>query len=252
MTESTAPDEHDRNLEWLSLDGESVLWAGGPDRRTIAPTAILLILPVLALGVVPFNTIAGLAIAGFLGLLTVPVVAWAVLRVRNTDYVVTSSGLYAKHGVLSRDVKRIDFEKVQNTSYSQSALGARFGYGHVEVSSAGGSGVEMRFNSVPNPREIQQLISSRVSRDRNSDRPTTPPAERSTDEILEEILTELRAIRSSLKGESEGRREGTVRSRAGSKPEPGLESESQSGSPTGSQSNASTDEDVTLEHESPD
>ena len=188
--------ETDGDLEWLSLDAdESVRWAGGPDRRTIAPTALLLVLPVLALAVVPFSMVAGLALVAVLGAVTVPIVGWAVLWIRSTDYVVTTAGLYEKRGVFSRDVKRIDFEKVQNTSYSQSALGTRFGYGHVEVSSAGGAGVEMRFRSVPEPRAVQQLISSHVSRGQATDRSETTDA---ADAVLEEILVELRAIRTAL------------------------------------------------------
>ncbi|WP_049890337.1 PH domain-containing protein [Natronorubrum sulfidifaciens] len=191
------------DLEWLSLDSdESVLWAGSPDRRTIMPTVLLLALPVAALAVVPFNAVAGLALAAVLGAVTVPIVGWAVLWIRSTDYVVTSAGLYEKQGVFSRDVKRIDFEKVQNTSYSQSALGTRFGYGHVEVSSAGGAGVEMRFRSVPEPRSVQQLISSHVSRGTDTARPATADP---TDEVLAEILHELQAIRTLLEEETDVR-----------------------------------------------
>lgn len=190
----------DTALEWLSLDEtESVLWAGGPDRRTILPAASLLVLPVLALGGVVVEPILGLLAAAGLSILIVPIVGWTVLSVRNTDYVVTTSGLYEKRGVLSRDVTRIDFEKVQNTSYNQSALGQRLGYGTVDVSSAGGSGVEMRFRSIPTPREIQQLISSRVSPERSDSRPD------GTEDVLEEILAELRAIRGALE-EREGQR----------------------------------------------
>lgn len=193
MVDTTAADTDD--LEWLSLDStESILWAGGPDRRTVVPTACLLVLPVLTLAIVPFSAIAGLAITALLALLIVPTVAWAVLWNRSTDYVVTTSGLYAKQGVFSRDVKRIDFEKVQNTSYSQSALGTRFGYGTIEVSSAGGSGVEMQFKTIPNPREIQQLISSRVTPARSDSRPDADVA----DDVLKEILVELKAIRAAL------------------------------------------------------
>lgn len=200
MTESTAASDGDHGLEWLSLDDdESVLWAGGPDRRTIAPTAALLALPILALLLIPFNAAAGLALTGVLALVVVPIVGWSVLWIRSTDYVVTTSGLYEKRGILSRDVKRIDFEKVQNTSYSQSAIGTRVGYGTIEVSSAGGSGVEMRFRTIPNPREIQQLISSRVSPVRSGSRSTAEsPTSGDSDAVLEEILVELRAIRTAL------------------------------------------------------
>ncbi|WP_436347865.1 PH domain-containing protein [Natronorubrum sp. FCH18a] len=231
MTESTAPTDGDRGLEWLSLDDdESVLWAGGPDRRTIAPTAALLAFPVLALLVVPFNAVAGLVLTAVLALVVVPIVGWSVLWIRSTDYVVTTSGLYEKRGILSRDVKRIDFEKVQNTSYSQSAIGTRVGYGTVEVSSAGGSGVEMRFRTIPTPREIQQLISSRVSPARSGARSTTEsPTSGDSDDVLEEILVELRAIRTALE-------EGGV---------------TQNRSPE-SRSGESETESVTLEHDSSD
>ncbi|QFU83247.1 PH domain-containing protein [Natronorubrum aibiense] len=217
----------DGDLEWLSLDAdESIRWAGSPDPRTIAPTALLLALPVLALAVVPFNTVAGLALAAVLAVVTVPIVGWAVLWLRSTNYVVTTTGLYEKHGVLSRDVKRIDLEKVQNTAYRQSALGTRFGYGHVEVSSAGGAGVEMRFRSVPEPRAVQQLISSHVSRSQEATRPETADPVEPTDEIL----VELRAIRAALENETAEKR-----TRTGSTSETAAETPA---------------DDVTLEHES--
>lgn len=188
------------DLEWLSLDEtESVLWAGGPDRRTILPAASLLVLPVLALAGVSIEPVVGLLAAAGLSLVVAPIVGLTVLHVRTTDYVVTTSGLYEKRGVLSRDVTRIDFEKVQNTAYNQSAVGRRLGYGTVDVSSAGGSGVEMQFRSIPNPREIQQLISSRVTPGR-SDSSTN-----GTEAVLEEILTELRAIRRTLEDGADGR-----------------------------------------------
>jgi len=108
---------------------------------------------------------------------------------------VTTDGLYKKTGVLSRDVQRIDFGKVQNTSYSQGFFGSRFGYGNVDISTAGGSGIEMQFRSVPEPREIQELINKRVKGSRGE--PTTESGETKRD-VLDEILGELRAIRSTL------------------------------------------------------
>ena len=222
------------DLEWLSLDEtESVLWAGGPDRRTIAPAVGSLLLPVLALTIVPFQFTAGLLAAGVLAVVTVPIAAWTVVYVRNTDYVVTTSGLYEKRGVLSRDVTRIDFEKIQNTSYNQSALGRRLGYGTVAVSSAGGSGVEMRFRSIPNPREIQQLISSRVTSARTGPGDGRNGSGGTADaDVLEEILVELRAIRAALEDdEDETEDDGHPREQS-------------------SDSEPSTDETLTLERDS--
>jgi uncharacterized membrane protein YdbT with pleckstrin-like domain len=109
-------------------------------------------------------------------------------------------GLYKKTGVLSRDVQRIDFGKVQNTSYSQGFFGSRFGYGNVDISTAGGSGIEMQFRSVPDPREIQELINKRVKGSRGE--PTTKSGETKRD-VLDEILVELREIRSTLEAQQE-------------------------------------------------
>jgi uncharacterized membrane protein YdbT with pleckstrin-like domain len=128
------------------------------------------------------------------------VIAAAYLSRENTQYVVTDRALYKKSGVLSRDVQRIDFGKVQNTSYAQGFFGSRFGYGSVDVSTAGGSGVEMRFRSVPDPKGVQRLINRRVKSD-----PARDEREESPADVLADVLTELRAIREAI--EAEGRDE---------------------------------------------
>jgi membrane protein YdbS with pleckstrin-like domain len=165
-------------FDWLTLDAdEAVLWTGSPDRRTLVPTMVV-----------------GIPLC--LVLVGIPIVVGEYLRVTNTHYVVTSNGLYTKTGILSRDVQKIDFDKVQNISYSQGAIGTRFGFGTVDVSTAGGSGVEMQFRSVPDPRAVQQRINERIreSRGRGGD------GETSKADLLEDILAELRAIREATEG----------------------------------------------------
>ncbi|PCR90675.1 PH domain-containing protein [Natrinema ejinorense] len=182
MSTETSAVDAGVDLEWLSLDDdEEILWAGGPDRRTLVPAFVIGI---------PLTIV-------LIGLL---IIASEYLRVTNTHYVVTTRALYKKTGVFSRDVKRIEHGKVQDISYSQSALGTHFGYGSVEISTAGGSGVEMSFDSVPDPRAIQQRIGERIKRERGDS-----ADERTKDEILEEILAELRAIRTAVEGGAAGR-----------------------------------------------
>ncbi|RQG97312.1 PH domain-containing protein [Natrarchaeobius chitinivorans] len=196
-TSSTGSD-----FEWLSLEsGEEVVWSDGPDRRTLVP-AFLVGIP--------------LAIV----LIGILIIVGEYLRVTNTHYVATDRALYRKSGVLSRDVKRIEHEKVQDISYSQSALGTQFGYGTVEVSTAGGSGVEMAFKSVPDPRTVQQLITELIENEHRDAGET-----RSKDDVLAEILTELRAIRTTLEGSesarsnSHGREEDASGGEEGASPE---------------------------------
>jgi len=176
--ESAATAEVD--LEWLTLDdGEEVLWASTPHKSSLVPA--------LVIGV-PLSFV----------LVGIPIIVSAYLSFTNTNYVVTTRGLYRKRGILSRDVKQIGFDKVQNISYSQSAIGSSLGYGTVEISTAGSSGVELRFRSIPTPAAIQELISREIERREDGSR----DQEGDADDTLEAILTELRGIRQALDGET--------------------------------------------------
>lgn len=169
--------------DWLTLDDdETVVWSGQPHESSLAG-ALLVGLPLSLI------------------LIGIPIVVGAYLSVKNTDYVVTDAGLYKKTGVFSRDVQKIDFDKVQNISYSQGFFGQQFGYGNVDVSTAGGSGVEMQFRAVPDPKDVQEEINRQIKRTgRGGDGGDGP----SKEAVLDEILRELRAIRTAVE-ESDGR-----------------------------------------------
>ena len=169
-------DTTDLDLEWLTLeDGESIQWASTPHKYSLVPA--------FAVGI-PLSLV----------LIGIPLLVGAYLQYTNTNYVVTNRGLYSKRGILSRDVQQIGFDKVQNISYSQSALGSSFGYGSVDVSTAGGSGVELKFRSIPDPASVQELIAREVDDREQGDRDAGADA----DDVLDEILHELRAIRREL------------------------------------------------------
>ena len=162
-------------FNWLSLDdGETILWGDTPHRYSLVP-AVVVGIP-LSIFVVGLFVIAG-----------------AYLSHINTNYVVTTNALYRKTGILSRNVQRIEFDKVQDTSYRQTALGAQFGYGTVDVSTAGGSGVEMSFRNVAEPQRLQALINERL---RDREEPTDASGDAAA--VLDEILAELRALRRTL------------------------------------------------------
>jgi len=168
--------------DWLTLDeDEEIVWSEKPHKSSLIPALVV-----------------GLPLS--LILIGLFIIAGSYLQRENTQYIVTTDGLYKKMGILSRDVQRIDFGKVQNTSYSQGFFGSQFGYGNVDISTAGGSGIEMQFRSVPEPREVQELINKRVKGSRGE--PTTESGETKRD-VLDEILVELRAIRSTLDTQQE-------------------------------------------------
>ena len=169
-------DAADLELDWLTLeDGESIQWASTPHRYSVVPAF-------------------GIGIPLSLVLVGIPILVGSYLQYTNTNYVVTNRGLYSKRGILSRDVQQIGFDKVQNISYSQSVLGSSFGYGSVNVSTAGGSGVELKFRSIPDPASVQELIAREVDDREQADAGEGDGA----DDVLNEILHELRAIRQEL------------------------------------------------------
>ncbi|QIO22363.1 PH domain-containing protein [Haloarcula sp. JP-L23] len=167
------------DYDWLTLDDdEDVVWSGQPSSESLYGAYLF---------GVPMILLFGLGIV---------VIASAYLRQQNTDYLITTKGVYKKTGIFSRAVTEIEFEKVQNTSFSVGAIGRYFGYGDVMISTAGGSGVEMTLQGVEDPQAVQKQLSRRVKRAQGE---TADAADgESKADVLDEILVELRAIRRSL------------------------------------------------------
>lgn len=166
-------------FDWLTLDdAEELVWTDTPHRLSLVPTFVV-----------------GIPLC--LVLIGIPIVVSAYLSYTNTNYVVTATALYKKTGIISRDVQRIEFDKVQNTAYQQSAMGSYFGYGTVNISTAGGGGVEMRFRNVAKPRAVQSLIN-----EHHTDRKThSTDSEDTAAAVLDEILAELQAIRRTVEAD---------------------------------------------------
>lgn len=164
-------------IDWLESDeGEEVIWKGKPHRNSLYPSFALgiLLLPLAGLGLL--------------------IMFLAYLNRENTDYVVSSEALYKKTGIMSRKVKKINFAKIQDTSYSQNYFGRVFDYGNVDFSTAGGSRVEMRFRSVPEPKKIQELVGKHIKEHERS----SHTKEDSEKELLLQILEELQEINTKL------------------------------------------------------
>ena len=166
-------------FDWISLDDdEEVVWADTPHKSSLVPA--------LVVGV-PLAII----------LVGIPIIVAAYLHRENTEYVVTTDALYRKSGVLSRNVQRVDFDKVQNISFSQGVVGNYFGYGKVDISTAGGSGVEMQFQSVADPKSVQERINRLIKENRRgSDRRGEDAPGKEA--VLDEILAELRTMRETF------------------------------------------------------
>ncbi|QLG49585.1 PH domain-containing protein [Natrinema halophilum] len=150
--------------DWFhASDDESIVWESRPHPITMGAG-----LPVgVALALAGF-LIAGWSGTDGIGLLTVfgvfiAVVGAVVALTRylvwtTTRYVITSSELYKKRGVVSRNVTQFRLDRVQNTSLRQSGIGRLLGYGDLTVSTAGSGDPEMTLERVPRPDRASSRI----------------------------------------------------------------------------------------------
>lgn len=145
---------------WFRRGDERVVWAGQPRLSaalpgvgvgaavcTLAAAATVLVDPRAAVGVA----------------LGVGVMGWALLRVRRTEYLLTTRALWLKRGVAGRTVRRVGLRNVQNTGYSRSVTGSAFGYGTVTVEVAGGD--DLQFRRIDEPETVQTAITDRTGSD---------------------------------------------------------------------------------------
>lgn len=157
---------------WLHLgDGEHVLWQSRPhpvEMGASLPVAIGLVFVGLVLagwsttdgtpGLFQWTglliAVAGTIVAG------VQYVNWA-----NTRYVITSTELYEKRGVVSREVTQFRLDRVQNTSLRQSVVGRILGYGDLTVYTAGSSDPELTLERLPRPQRATVVLSEQLGSD---------------------------------------------------------------------------------------
>lgn len=134
----------EENLDWLSLEeGEEILRQDKPVNLSMIP-ALVVGIPLSVIGI-------GLVI-----------IAAKYFEIKNTDFVITSNSLYRKKGVLSRRIKEIDFEKIQNTELRQGILGNIFGYGAIDISTAGSGETELTVRNIAEPEEFVKMLSHQI------------------------------------------------------------------------------------------
>lgn len=169
--------------DWTTFEeNEVVRWEGKPHIYSLIPAFIIGIpLAIIVIGIV--------------------IIAWAWVDRENTTYVITNRAVYRKRGAISRDVKRVSFEKIQNTSLKQGIFGTHFDYGNVEISTAGSEGAEVTFRAVLEPRSVQQRMNKyleKIKEDGDRTEEERLNSEEQIVELLEEVRDELRLIRTAI------------------------------------------------------
>lgn len=98
------------------------------------------------------------------------------VRIFNVRYVVDAQGIEARQGILSlnQTITRVRYEDVRSVEIDQSLLDRILNIGVVAISTAGTDGVEVVFQGVAAPREIQLMLQAerdRRERTRAKDQP---------------------------------------------------------------------------------
>lgn len=157
--------------DWLHIsDGEDVVWESRPHPIEMglgAPAGVALVLAGFLLagwsaaqGGVGAPTLVGAAVSLLgLALALARYVVWT-----STRYVITTSELYKKRGVVSRDVTQFRLDRVQNTSLSQGVGGRLLGYGDLTVYTAGSGEPELTFERAPRPERATGLLNDQLER----------------------------------------------------------------------------------------
>ncbi len=155
------------DAQWLHLTpDEEVLWRGHQSAYRVVP--------VVAVGILLILLGAGLAGQDFLdparwlALVLVPI-GFAVaippfLRWRSEWYVLTTEEVYHKNGILSQNVTQVRLDRVQNTACSQSLVERIFDYGDVTIHTAGTGTIDLVFENVSNPQDVNSLLTQQLDR----------------------------------------------------------------------------------------
>lgn len=164
--------------EWVTLtEGEEVVL----DRRpSVVPylTGLVWPLVVVLVGVALLLVSAGTLAVGVtvpaavpLGAIGAGVVALGLLSAAarlsgwwSTRYLVTSDEVYVKSGLFSRSVTNARLDQIQNTSFTQSALGRALSYGDVHLDTAGRAGTELVFSNAADPDSVVEAITRQLDR----------------------------------------------------------------------------------------
>ena len=170
---------------WLDLEpGEEIIWEGKPELLGYAWSFVLgiLLIPLFGLGLV--------------------IIALTYLHQQHTDFVITTESVTKKTGILSRTVTDIGHENIQDTAYKQGIVARYYGFGTVQISTAGGSGVEMALEHVNDPLAVQgeldRMAAKRATADTTDSH--TSAAIRIDEQTLETLTAEMEATRKALEG----------------------------------------------------
>ena len=106
-----------------------------------------------------YRILATLAAVALLGVWLI--VVW--IRWNSRSFTITDRRVILDTGVVSRASKVIALDRVQDIATNQSLLGRVFGYGRIEIDSAGAAGAEV-LSALPHPQRFRDEVFGRAEK----------------------------------------------------------------------------------------
>ena len=83
-----------------------------------------------------------------------------IYRHFSWTYFIDEKVIESRRGIIGLDIQSIRVKDLRNVNIRQSFFQRIFGVGDVEFSSAGGSGIEVAFRGITQPRKIRDMVHS--------------------------------------------------------------------------------------------
>ncbi len=143
-------------------DEERILWVGKPLLRSAVSQATGLLVFVLFLLIIPgFRPDGGIASAftfglvALFGVFAIGMPMWALSRM---VFVITDQAAYTRSGIFGEKVNQTSYEKITDISYNQDVLGRIFGYGSININTAGSATQALTMQGLSDPLSVKRLL----------------------------------------------------------------------------------------------
>lgn len=99
-------------------------------------------------------------------LLPLGVLGSLVWRIYNVRYLIDSKGIECREGILSINLRstRIAYEDVRSIETEQTLIGRFLDFGDILIGTAATGGIEIWFEGIGSPKEVQEIIQSERER----------------------------------------------------------------------------------------
>ena len=137
------------------MRAENLLWSGTPSQVTNLGTFVIWGILACTLVLAPVSLI---------------LIIWKYLEVKNQVYELTNQRLKMHSGVLSKKIEELELYRVRDTQFEQPFFLRLFGLGNVILFTTDSTSPEIILPAIPNAQGVREQIRNAVGETRDSKR----------------------------------------------------------------------------------